>query len=58
VSVERERDRDMRRDDQRVVEEIRRLFERYRATARRATEPAEDVRPVESPDDAPALTLR
>ena len=48
----------MRRDDQRVVEEIRRLFERYRATARRATEPAEHVRPVESPDDAPALTLR
>ena len=56
--IEREQDRDMRRDDQRVVEEIRRLFERYRATARRATEPAEQVRPVESPDDAHALPSR
>ena len=48
----------MRRDEQRVVEEIRRLFERYRATARHATEPAEHVRSIESTDDATAVTLR
>ena len=48
----------MRRDEQRVVEEIRRLFERYRETARHATEPAESERPVDSPDEDRALTLR
>ena len=48
----------MRRDDQRMVEEIRRLFERYRETARHATEPADQDQRLESPDRAPALTLR
>jgi hypothetical protein len=47
----------MRRDDQRVVEEIRRLFERYRETARHATEAAERDRPVESRDETRSLTL-
>jgi hypothetical protein len=48
----------MRRDDQRIVEEIRRLFERYRETARRAAQPVERDQKVESPDRAPALTMR
>jgi hypothetical protein len=57
VPVGSEQDRDVRRDDQRMVEEIRRLFERYRETARHATEPVEeDLRP-ESQDRTPALTL-
>ena len=45
----------MRPDDQRVVEEIRRLFERYRETARHATEPAEKKR---ERAERPELTLR
>lgn len=49
-----EQDRDRPRDDQRIVEEIRRLFERYRETARHAAEPVERDREV----DSPALTLR
>lgn len=49
-----EQDRGIRRDDERIVEEIRRLFERYRETARHATEPVEPDREV----DSPALTVR
>lgn len=48
----------MRRDDERLVEEIRRLFERYRVTARNATEAAGRDQQVESPERAPALRLR
>lgn len=58
MPVDREQDRDTRRDEERVVEEIRRLFERYRVTARQASAAPEHDRRVESPDDAPALTLR
>jgi hypothetical protein len=58
VPVEREQDRDKRRDEQRVVEEIRRLFERYRETARHATEMVEHDRAAESPDETPALASR
>jgi hypothetical protein len=48
----------MRSDQQRVVEEIRRLFDRYRETARHAAEDAEHRRRTESQDESPALTLR
>jgi hypothetical protein len=58
VPVESEQDRQMRSDQQRVVEEIRRLFDRYRETARHATEDAEHRRRAEAPDESPALTLR
>jgi hypothetical protein len=54
VPVRSEQDRDARRDDERIVEEIRRLFERYRETARHATEPVEK----HEPDKWPELTLR
>jgi hypothetical protein len=40
MPVRSEQDHEVRRDDQRIVEEIRRLFERYRETARQASEPA------------------
>ena len=53
-----EQDHDIRRDDQRIVEEVRRLFERYRETARHATEPAERDEQLESPDRTAALTVR
>jgi hypothetical protein len=58
VPVGSEQDHDIRRDDQRIVEEVRRLFERYRETARLATEPREQDEPLESPDRTPALTMR
>jgi hypothetical protein len=58
VPVRSEQDRDTRRDDERMVEEIRRLFERYRVTARNATEAAGRDRQVESPKRARALRLR
>jgi hypothetical protein len=54
MPVRSEQDREVRRDDERIVEEIRRLFERYRETARQATEPVEKDQQVEPP----ALTLR
>jgi hypothetical protein len=47
VPVRSEQDRELRRDDERIVEEIRRLFERYRETARQATEPAQKQTPAE-----------
>lgn len=50
MPVRSEQDRDARRDDQRIVEEIRRLFERYREAARNASEPTEqDKRPELTP---------
>jgi hypothetical protein len=58
VPVESERDRRMRSDQERVVEEIRRLFERYRETARHATEDAERARRTESRRERRVLTLR
>jgi hypothetical protein len=51
--VRSEQDRDTRRDDERMVEEIRRLFERYRVTARNATEAAGRDQQVESPKGLP-----
>ena len=47
MPVRSEQDREIRRDDQRIVEEIRRLFERYRETARHATEPTKKDEPAE-----------
>jgi hypothetical protein len=58
VPVGREQDREMRRDDQQLVEEIRRLFERYRETARHATVTPEQHRRAEAPEKAPVLTPR
>jgi hypothetical protein len=58
VPIENERDRRMRSDQQRVVEEIRRLFDRYRETARHATEDAERARRTESQDEPRVVTLR
>jgi hypothetical protein len=57
VPVRSEQDRAIPRDDQRIVEEIRRLFERYRETARHAAESMPDPQD-ESPDRAPVLTSR
>jgi hypothetical protein len=57
VPVRSEQDRAIPRDEQRIVEEIRRLFERYRETARHATEAMPDSQD-ESPDRASVLTLR
>jgi len=54
MPVQSEQDREVRRDDQRIVEEVRRLFERYRETARRATE----ADPKDEQVERPALTLR
>jgi hypothetical protein len=58
MPVESEQDPYMRSDQERVVEEIRRLFERYRETARHATEDAEHRRRAEAPHESSALTLR
>ena len=62
MSVGGEQDRYGRRDEQRVLEEIRRLFGRYRVTARQATQAAEHddhaATATETPDKAPALPLR
>ena len=55
MPVDREQDRDTRRDDERVVEEIRRLFERYRVTARQATAVREPDPQPDSPQEM-ALT--
>jgi hypothetical protein len=51
VSVEREPDRHTRGDDQPALEEIRRLFERYRQIARHGmvTERDENEDPEEVP---------
>ena len=58
MPVESERDRRMRSDQQRVVEEIRRLFDRYRETARQATEDTGRARRTESRDEPRVLTPR
>jgi hypothetical protein len=47
----------MRSDQERVVEEIRRLFDRYRETARHASEDAR-ARRAESQHEHRVLTLR
>ena len=54
MPVRSEQDREVRRDEQRVVEEIRRLFERYRETARQAREPVRKEAPARQRE----LTLR
>jgi hypothetical protein len=46
MPVRSEQDREVRRDEQRIVEEIRRLFERYRETARQASEPVRKDEPA------------
>jgi hypothetical protein len=61
VGVGSEPDRDTRGDEQQALEEIRRLFERYRRTARHGMvaerdEPA-DVQDEET-EEAPALIGR
>lgn len=51
----RELDRDVRRDDEQVLEEIRRLFARYRDLARRGAETEADETPqteAEQPEAA------
>jgi hypothetical protein len=53
VPVRSEQDRELRRDDERIVEEIRRLFERYRETARLATAPAKEQEPAKQPELTP-----
>jgi hypothetical protein len=62
MAVGREQDRDRRPDEQRVREEIRRLFERYRVSAHQTTEAAEHdehaAAATETPEKAPALPLR
>jgi hypothetical protein len=58
---EREPDRDTRGDDEPALEEIRKLFARYRRIARHgvATERDEPADPAnEDADTAPALTTR
>lgn len=61
MSAGREQDRNRRRDEQQALKEIRRWFERYRVTARQATEAAEHdehaAAATKTPDKAPALTL-
>jgi len=56
VGVEREPDRDTRGDDQLALEEIRRLFERYRQIARHGMVTERDEN--EEREEAPALTAR
>ena len=54
MPVRSEQDREFRSDDERIVEEIRRLFERYRETARQAREPVRKEAPARERE----LTLR
>jgi hypothetical protein len=54
MPIRSEQDREARREDERIVEEIRRLFERYRETARHATEHVQADEPAEQRE----LTLR
>ena len=58
MPVEREQDLEVRRDEQRVVDEIRRLFERYRMAANDATGAAAPDRRDDSLDESPAVTSR
>jgi hypothetical protein len=58
VPVEREQGLEVRRDEQRVVDEIRRLFERYRMAANDATGAAAPDQQHDSLDESPALTSR
>jgi hypothetical protein len=54
VGVKSEPDRDTRRDDEQALEEIRRLFARYRQTARhgQVTERDEPLAPTEQAKQA------
>ena len=54
---EREPDRDIRRDDEEALEEIRRLFARYRQVARHGMVTERDET-AEAPDAARALAGR
>ena len=58
MPVGRERDRHIPRDEQRVLEEVRRLLERYRMTGRHGTAVAQHDQRVKSPGKGRALTLR
>jgi hypothetical protein len=54
-----EQDPYMRGDEDQALEEIRRLFERYRACARQSDRfDEDDEQAAELPDRAPVLTLR
>jgi hypothetical protein len=54
-----EQGRYMRGDEDQALEEIRRLFDRYRACARQSDRFEEDdEEAAELPDMAPALTMR
>ena len=54
MGVGPEPDRDTRGDEQQALEEIRRLFERYREAARDARPVSEYDEQVEEPEEAPA----
>lgn len=56
MCIGREPDRDVQRDDEQVLEEIRRLFARYRDLARHETE--RDETPGAEPEEAPVLIER
>jgi hypothetical protein len=58
MPVGREQDRDNPRDEQRVLEEIRRLFERYRETAHHADWAAEQHERLEEQRESHAVTSR
>ena len=51
---EREPDRDIRRDDEQALEEIRRLFARYRQVARHGVVIERNESPETSADDVEA----
>jgi hypothetical protein len=52
VGVKPEPDRDVRRDDEQALEEIRRLFARYRQTARHGQATERDEPPEARTDEA------
>lgn len=55
----REPDREVRSDDEQALEEIRRLFARYRLVARHGVVSERDQAPeAEEPEAAPALVGR
>jgi hypothetical protein len=59
VGVGPEPDRDTRGDDQLALEEIRRLFDRYRQIARHGMVTERDeTEEIEAAEEAPALSVR
>ena len=58
MGVGPEPDRDTRGDEQQALEEIRRLFERYREIARHAMPVDEHDEQAEEPEGAPVLAAR